>query len=312
MSEYQYPVMPSVLQRIRELGLMPKTTKSLKFLEQPHRFTLVLTVFLSIFQILLASQKDALDFSFFWQLLFLGVPVAHGLYVLQFEFIHNLCFGDDRDRISLSVSTLATGIPYAEILRLYELEHVAFFQKDLDPQRPTTFEKTVWTELMTQRDIPGKKILYLFLYPYNVAHKMLFRETGSSNALVQMIHFSPVIWRSLAFHILFDLWILYYFGWHSLLFLWCSTYLSFCPLHPCATHLLFQHASWLSHHEFEYKEPSSYYGMMNLLTFNGGYHKERHDHLKIPWLYLPLVQKLGRAQNSTDIYQVLYDFIWKK
>ena len=49
-------------------------------------------------------------------------------------------------------------------------------------------------------------------------------------------------------------------------------------------------------------ETYSYYGPLNLLTFNVGYHNEHHDFPNVPGKNLPLVSK-GR-DTSSDFWRL--------
>ena len=85
--------------------------------------------------------------------------------------------------------------------------------------------------------------------------------------------------------ITFDIVIYYVLGVKSLVYMLAASLLGL-GLHPISGHFIAEHYMFLKGHE-----TYSYYGPLNLLTFNVGYHNEHHDFPNIPGKSLPLVSK---------------------
>lgn len=87
-----------------------------------------------------------------------------------------------------------------------------------------------------------------------------------------------------------------------------STYLA-GSLHPLAGHFISEHYVFGNS-----DETFSYYGPLNALSFNVGYHNEHHDFPNVPWTRLPKVKALApefydHLPHHTSWVGVLWTFI---
>merc|ERR1719162_448928 len=79
----------------------------------------------------------------------------------------------------------------------------------------------------------------------------------------------------------------YLFGVNALLYLLLSTVI--CgSFHPTAGHFLSEHLEVVRG-----VETYSYYGPLNYVTYNVGYHNEHHDFPFVPWSRLPEVKRIA-------------------
>merc|ERR1711871_866687 len=87
--------------------------------------------------------------------------------------------------------------------------------------------------------------------------------------------------------IVFDLAIYKTLGLNAILYFLLSTFFA-GSIHPTAGHFIAEH------YVFEGRvETYSYYGPLNVLAYNVGYHNEHHDFPNIPWSRLPEVRKIA-------------------
>jgi sphingolipid delta-4 desaturase len=85
----------------------------------------------------------------------------------------------------------------------------------------------------------------------------------------------------------------YFFGVKPIVYLILSLFFS-VGLHPLG-------ARWIQEHYVVHKnqETYSYYGILNTVSFNVGYHNEHHDFPSVPWNKLPQIKhKAGPYYTS--------------
>jgi sphingolipid delta-4 desaturase len=109
----------------------------------------------------------------------------------------------------------------------------------------------------------------------------------------------------------YDAALIYFCGWPGLLYLAFSFLLSI-GLHPVGARWIQEHYTYDSS-----QETFSYYGPINLIALNVGYHNEHHDFPSIPWNRLPTLRVLAPESYETLKYhtswsRLLVDFIFDK
>jgi len=93
--------------------------------------------------------------------------------------------------------------------------------------------------------------------------------------------------KNLIVQLAFDFWIYQSFGFKALAYLLIGTYLAL-GIHPISGHFIAEHYMFVKG-----VDTFSYYGALNLLTFNVGYHNEHHDFPFIPSTSLPYLRKIA-------------------
>ena len=86
----------------------------------------------------------------------------------------------------------------------------------------------------------------------------------------------------------FDLLMVKLFGFSAFLYFLASTFMA-GSLHPMAGHFIAEHYTI----DGGKTETYSYYGWLNNLAYNVGYHNEHHDFPNIPWTKLPELRKIA-------------------
>jgi len=115
--------------------------------------------------------------------------------------------------------------------------------------------------------------------------------------------------------ITFDVFIYLYFGDKALTYLLASTFLGH-GLHPSAGHFVAEHFAFGSESGSgsSGQETFSYYGSLNYINFNVGYHVEHHDFPRVPWTKLPKLREIAKEYyddlpSYTSYIYVLYTYI---
>jgi sphingolipid delta-4 desaturase len=146
-----------------------------------------------------------------------------------------------------------------------------------------------------------KKALWLFLFSVSQALRPLKVQ------FYQPFGYWTVL--NTVLQVFINLAVYFYIGPSSLLYLALSTLFAL-GLHPLG-------GRWIQEHFVtkEGQETYSYYGPLNKLTFNMGYHNEHHDLMNIPWVYLPKLKRIAPEYYSPlKSYQswtaVLFNFIF--
>ena len=168
-------------------------------------------------------------------------------------------------------------------------------------------------EEMNDVDIPTRLEAYLFRHPLT---KMIWLAIHPLIHALRPFYKSPkpiTGWEliNLVCQLTFDYIIFAAFGLKPLVYLMAGTLLGL-GLHPLAGHFISEHYLFSGG-----QATHSYYGPLNFILFNVGYHNEHHDFPYIPYTRLPEVKRLAPEYYDTLPYhtswvKVIWDFIFDK
>lgn len=211
----------------------------------------------------------------FWAYVF-GSCISHSMTLAIHEISHNSAFGNSKamwNRWFGIFANLPLGLPYSISFKRYHMDHHRYLGGDgIDVDIPTNFEGWFFCTRF-------RKFIWIVLQPFFYAIRPLcinpkpITRLEIINLLVQLS---------------FDVVIYYLWGAKSIFYMLAGSVLGL-GLHPISGHFIAEHYMFLKGHE-----TYSYYGPLNLLTFNVGYHNEHHDFPNIPGKSLPLVSLLPR------------------
>jgi len=202
----------------------------------------------------------------------LGAFADHALWTLIHDCTHNLVFRCPRHNAMLQIlANLPIVFPAAISFRKYHLLHHRF-QGDLDldadlasPIEARLVGNSTWR----------KAIWLLSFFAWQAARVPRLKRVRmwdgwyAANWAVQLA-FVGGLWAAI--------------GWRAAVYLALSSIFAI-GLHPVG-------ARWIQEHYLTEpnQETFSYYGPLNRVAFNVGYHNEHHDLMMVPWCRLPKIR----------------------
>lgn len=223
-----------------------------------------------------------------WMRLFvwyaLGCTITQSIFLAIHELSHNLFFHRPHyNRMFACIANLPIGVPFAIAFRTYHLRHHAHQGRlGVDGDVPTEWECRLVNAHWSVR------LMWLSLQIVMYAVRPLL----TTNA----IPLSRDLLMNWTLQIVFNiLWIRSY-GLSSYLYL-IACVVGAGSLHPCAGHFVSEHYGWGGDESTQ--ETFSYYGALNCVTWNVGYHNEHHDFPLVPWSRLPILSRKLTSRYST-------------
>lgn len=234
----------------------------------PASFGIILFIvaFQTVVAILLSQQVWWLTIIVAW---LVGAFANHTLFVLIHDAAHNSIFKNRvMNYIAGIIADLPNVLPSAISFRVYHLKHHSFQGVyELDADLPSK-----WEAKLIGSSFIGKAFWELFFPVFQALRPPRLKEIKFASTWT-FINWIAVFG--------FDFIIIYFFGLTSFLYLVLSFAFSI-GFHPLG-------ARWIQEHYLTSppQETYSYYGPLNVLALNVGYHNEHHDFPSIPWNNLP-------------------------
>ncbi|KAI1778302.1 sphingolipid delta4-desaturase [Hypoxylon cercidicola] len=289
---WTYTEEPHRTRRLAIIKAHPEVTK----LCGPEPLTKYVVLFVVALQVLCAYLLRGASFfsAPFWLLAYVvGATANQNLFLAIHEISHNLAFrSPTANRLFAIVANLPIGVPYSASFRPYHLTHHKSLGVDgLDTDLPTALEALFLDSIL------GKAFFCTFqIFFYAVRPMCVYR-----------VPFTWVSAANVAAQVAFDLVVLKTLGGTSLLYFLLSSFLA-GSLHPLAGHFIAEHYVYETvtpsqadpANRLPVPETYSYYGPLNLLTYNVGLHNEHHDFPAVPWTRLPRLYEI-----ASEFYDVL-------
>jgi len=236
-----------------------------------------------------------------WPMIFLvaycfGGVINHSLMLAIHEIAHSLAFGPSRptaNRVLGMFANLPIGLPFAVTFKYYHLEHHRYQgDEKKDTDIPTYLEAKLFCTTFG-------KFIWLVLQPLFYAFRPVVTYPKPP---------TPLEFVNVAIQMTFNVFVYYYFGPKILGYMFAGSLMAM-GVHPVAGHFVSEH--YMFRKGFE---TYSYYGCLNWITFNVGYHNEHHDFPYVPGSRLPEVKKIAseyynNLPQHNSWVSVLYDFV---
>src|SRR6476620_8210406 len=228
-----------------------------------------------------------------------GAFANHANYVIIHDATHNLIFRSPSwNKMVAIIADLPNLTPGAMGFRVYHLKHHSHqgdyeWDADLANHWEARLVGNSW----------WRKAIWLMLFPF-------FQVTRPPRlkAIKMWDHWFSI---NLACAVTYDVAVVYFCGWAGFLYL-VFAFLFSIGLHPVGARWIQEHYTY----DFD-QETFSYYGPINGLALNMGYHNEHHDLPSIPWNNLPKLRAMAPEFYNNLKYhsswsRLLFQFVFDK
>ncbi|PWN27513.1 hypothetical protein BDZ90DRAFT_220408 [Jaminaea rosea] len=219
-------------------------------------------------------QIHPFDWRFLLTAYVVGGTANQNIFLAIHEITHNLAFKGIRANKALAIGVnTVIGVPYAMMFKQYHIEHHKHLGEDgIDTDMPTRFELLCLNHVLGKAFFATFQIFFYALRPGFIKTQRL------------------TVWHvlNIAFQFAFNAALVQTMGWTPLVYLLFSSFFA-GSLHPCAAHFIAEHYLFGGIAQ----ETWSYYGPLNILAYNVGYHNEHHDFPSVPWTRLPDLKRMA-------------------
>ncbi|KAG7692064.1 hypothetical protein KL915_004824 [Ogataea haglerorum] len=250
-----------------------------------------LTKYLSLLVVLLQfsiayylRNTSPLSYKFMALAYVIGGTCNQNCFLCIHELSHNLGFKKPlHNRLFSIVTNLPIGIPYSASFQPYHQLHHKFLGDEVyDTDIPTRLEAIFLSNILGKAFFATFQILFYALRPMFIT-QVKFTLVHLLNVIVQVF---------------VDILVVEYWSANSLWYFIMSSFFA-GSLHPTAGHFVSEHyifdppKNYKKYVDAPPLETYSYYGLLNLVTWNVGYHNEHHDFPFVAWSRLPQLKKIA-------------------
>ena len=217
----------------------------------------------------------------------------HSLLLAMHEVTHDLFFKQRwANQLFAVLANIPMGVPASALFKIYHAEHHSGMgQEGIDTDIPTVSEAECFK---------GKlgRLLWVCMQPVFYGVRPMLLQPRSVSRIMMMVG---------VLQFAFDFAVYQTLGWKSFFYLIGGTCMG-TGLHPMSGHFVAEHFEFVKG-----QETYSYYGPMNWLTYNVGYHNEHHDFPRIAGWKLPKLREIAPEFYDLPSYdswtRVIADFI---
>lgn len=208
-----------------------------------------------------------------------GAFCNQNLFLAVHELSHNLTFKSPlHNQLMGMFASLATCAPIFVPFRYYHRRHHSYMgHHKIDEDIPTQIEANLVTNVVG-------KFIWAFFQLEMYALRPMF-ESPKPMGIDDIVAWACAI--------SFDVAVFLLLGGKGLGYLGLSSHWA-GSIHPIAGHFLSEHyLDLVGEDDGHHQETYSYYGILNKITYNVGFHNEHHDFPQIPGSRLPQLRKIA-------------------
>lgn len=249
------------------------------------------------------SEKRSSSWTLFFAVTWaIGGTLNHMCTMALHELSHNLGFKlPKHNRWFAWFANLPLGVPAAVSFKRYHIDHHKYQGVDgIDVDIPTVLEGRIFNNFVAKFLFVCFQILFYAFRPMFVNPKPPVFDELINAVVVVGVHIAM------------------FFAWgpSSVAYCFLSTLLG-TGMHPVAGHFIAEHYVFPEDRADPVNETYSYYGPVNMLTFNVGYHNEHHDFPFVPGSRLPEVRRIAAEfydplPYHTSYVHVIYSYIFNQ